>query len=361
MNDHGPSDDGPRWIHLKGGGKELSRLLYPNPVCFLTTARSLTANDRPPCHPQDAAPRNAAAIDDASSGAFAGSSEPGTGSPSGGVNPGGVPAERNVMVLSWLTPTNNQGRFMFSINKSRYTASLLSPSIDATCRKRRYSQTRSSNDDSGCDEAQSNSNNFRTGVEFALSIPTRGMEQMVLDVGSISGRFGSKFAQDGQKNSGIDVASCTQQNLSNRQRKKIRKQRLATHGVEGLVGVPLGSSSPSVQDGTSQSAPFAIKGTVAHLRCRTYAVLGSQGSAGESGAAAAQRRCDDGAQSQPPVIDDEHLLIMAEILDAYVHPMYWDEKKLLFRPLDGSAPPYLTFFGAQTFGYVVSSPDIEKA
>jgi hypothetical protein len=31
------------------------------------------------------------------------------------------------MVLSWLTPTNNQGRFAFSINKSRYSASLLAP------------------------------------------------------------------------------------------------------------------------------------------------------------------------------------------------------------------------------------------
>jgi hypothetical protein len=36
-------------------------------------------------------------------------------------------ASNNVMLLSWLTPTNNQGRFAFSINKSRYSASLLAP------------------------------------------------------------------------------------------------------------------------------------------------------------------------------------------------------------------------------------------
>ena len=55
-----------------------------------------------------------------------------------------------------------------------------------------------------------------------------------------------------------------------------------------------------------------------------------------------------------PIIDDDHLLIMAEVTDAYVHPSYWDDMKKLFRPVSKEVPPYLKFFGSQTFGYVTS-------
>ena len=52
------------------------------------------------------------------------------------------------------------------------------------------------------------------------------------------------------------------------------------------------------------------------------------------------------------LVDDEHYLVSATVVDAYCHGDYWDKEKNLFRPSTTSAPPYLTFFGSQTFGYV---------
>ena len=139
----------------------------------------------------------------------------------------------------------------------------------------------------------------------------------------------------------------------NRQRKKQRKQQLSLRGVEGLVKVHLGCSEQN-DDTESQSSLFAIKGTKAHLKCRTYAVIGSpmDESTKERVDLSEKRLCDD--DTFPPIIDDNHLLVMAEVTDAYVHQSYWDDKKLIFRPLSSDVPPYLTFFGSQTFGYVTS-------
>jgi len=115
-----------QWIELVEG-KQWSRLLYPNPVCFLTTT---AVNDIP----ND----NASAT---------------------------VPPPvltQNVMVLSWLTPTNNHGAFMCSINQRRCSAS-------------RIVETQ----------------------QFCLSVPTRDLQQLVLQVGSVSGSWGvSKFPDD---------------------------------------------------------------------------------------------------------------------------------------------------------------------
>ena len=113
------------WVELHEK-KEFSRLLYTNPVCFLSTSRTFEDGN------------NGSKDDDDVGG-----------------------ASRNVMVLSWLTATNNEGRFMFSLNRHRHTASIL-----------------------------------REGCEFVLSVPTKGMEELVLSVGRCSGRWGSKFEQD---------------------------------------------------------------------------------------------------------------------------------------------------------------------
>jgi len=114
----------------------------------------------------------------------------------------------------------------------------------------------------------------------------------------------------------------------------------------------------------SPSSLFSIKGTVAHLKCRTYAVIGTPTvaetlteSKDRNNGGKAERETADSIECDdtiPPGIDHEHLLVMAEVIDAYVHPSYWDVNKLLFRPLSTDVPPYLTFFGSQTFGYVMS-------
>lgn len=59
---------------------------------------------------------------------------------------------KNVMVLSWLTPVNNRGVFVFSINKKRHSLKNLK-------------QTR----------------------RFCLAVPVEGMEQILIDIGSCTG------------------------------------------------------------------------------------------------------------------------------------------------------------------------------
>ncbi len=84
----------------------LSRLLYPNPVCLLTTT---------------------------------------------------VP-KRNVMTISWLTPTDNAGHFFMSVNRRRFTAE-----------------------------------NLQTSPYFVLNVPVGGMEGTIRGIGSCSGREVDKF------------------------------------------------------------------------------------------------------------------------------------------------------------------------
>jgi flavin reductase (DIM6/NTAB) family NADH-FMN oxidoreductase RutF len=219
------------FIKLESHGRDYSRLLYTNPVCFLSTVDS---------H-------------------------------------GGQP-KRNVMSVTWLSATNNSGKFMMSINSKRYTASLLTKEIG-----------------------------------FVLSVPVKGMEQLVLNVGKTSGRWkSSKFPKD-HTNNGPSVID--------HKKKKFKFE----HGIEGLIATKIGSS----QDITDEEEPFAIQGTVAHLVCESSNIY----------------------EPQSQIIDDEHYLIMAEVKDAYVDKEYWDSKKRLFRP-SSTSNPYLTFFGSQTFGYV---------
>lgn len=299
------------WIHLTSG-KEFSRLLYTNPVCLLSTVDS---SNEPSGDQVTIKKCNR-------DGATSEKNEPSTH----------INLQRNVMVLSWLTATNNSGRFLFSINKSRYSTELLA--------------TQRSGD--------IDSHAHKTGLEFSLSVPVKGMEELVKDVGSISGRCCCKFQSNSTSPNGeesrirTDRPEGTCDNLSNRQRKKLRLDTIKNNGILGLIPVPLGYAGTLERSGL-----FAIKGAVAHLRCRTYAVIGPHpsDSLGEMS--------NNANNTKRPSIDDDHLLIMAEVIDAYVHPSYWDPTKLLFCPqqIEGeeTVSPYLTFFGSQTFGYVVSS------
>eukprot|EP00741_Cyanophora_paradoxa_P018054 tig00021037_g17434.t1 len=90
-----------------------SRILFPNPVCLLTA------------------------------------NVPETG-------------ERNIMTISWLTPVNNQGGFLCSINKRRHTLKLIQ------ARKR-----------------------------FVLSVPVRGMEDLLVAIGGCTGVEVDKFREFG--------------------------------------------------------------------------------------------------------------------------------------------------------------------
>lgn len=96
-------------------GNMMCRLLYPNPVCLLTV-----------------------------------------------YNP--MKHRANVMTVTWLTPIDNSGTFVCSINKRRYSSELLN--VSST---------------------------------FTLNIPTRDMEGTILNIGSCSGRDTDKFQKFGLK------------------------------------------------------------------------------------------------------------------------------------------------------------------
>ena len=258
------------WIELEP--KNYSRLLYVNPVCFLCT------------------------VNRGSDGTNNNNNNNNDNSSNGGPVLSSTP--RNVMVLSWLTATNNEGRFMFSLNRRRFTSTLL-----------------------------------EVGSEFVLCVPVKGMEELVLRVGGKSGRWGSKFEADHRsdplapsegpskdtsesmstKKDLIDDG--TQQPLSKRQRKKRDKRN---PWIRGLEAVEIRES-----DGL-----FAVNGTVCIMRCRAYSIT-----------------------TDPSVIDDEHSLVLAEVGAALVNSAYWDVQKNLFRAGNGH-PPCLKFYGSQTFGYI---------
>ncbi|KAI8837012.1 hypothetical protein BJ741DRAFT_604778 [Chytriomyces cf. hyalinus JEL632] len=121
----------------------LSRMLYANPVCLLTTTSIPTpATILPPAN------------------------EPAQPS---------LP-ETNVMTISWLTAIDNSGHFIASMNKGRYSAELLLSRIH------------------GLDY----SNAF-----FTLSVPVHGSEKLVVDIGSCSGRT----TKDKLKTLGIKTCS----------------------------------------------------------------------------------------------------------------------------------------------------------
>ena len=246
----GSSPAASSWVKLSEG-HQFSRLLYPNPVCFLA-------------------------------------------------------CPTNVMVVSWLTATNNNGHFMFSLCKRRHTASLLQPNS-----------------------------------KFTLSVPVRGMEELVLDVGGTSGRNGSKFGaatttvapvapdDDHRLEPVVEAAATSPDQRPESKRQKKKRRRHQGWKVPHLEAVPLESSPQQQPVDRGEERLFAIRGTVAHMVCHVQQIVSD-------------------------TIDSDHHLVLATINSAEVHPNYWDQSKNQFRPLQEETPPFLTFFGSQRFGYVFS-------
>ncbi|KAG7367567.1 hypothetical protein IV203_030238 [Nitzschia inconspicua] len=304
------------WIHLGQAdncrGKEFSRLLYPNPVCFLCH-RSVIADSKPKDVPTpeeelingEKTERN-----------------------------GRLGCLDNVMVVSWLTPTNNHGKFLMSLNKRRCTAQSLVAAFLSTS----SSSTHSSND------------TVDKKAKFTLCVPIAGMEELVLAVGCTSGRFACKFGISddiASRQKDLDLLD-TNNPTSNRKVKK-RRQLQFEHGIPNLVQASFGSPKILKGDGEGQfDTVFCVEGTVAHLLCVVDQVLGVAEHSGNENAGG------DDAASQVPVVDQDHFLVSGTVVDAYCQAGYWDQAKKLFRPRDPSISPYLKFLGSQSFGYVTS-------
>ena len=214
------SDD--PWVTLNGP-KEFSRLLYPNPVCFLCTPSLECPADEEYYH-------------------------------------------ENVMTLSWLTAINNEGCFVMSLNRRRATARYF---------KTETNITRNNN-------PNPTSKIRPTGREFCLCVPIAGMESLVLAVGRTSQRFGSKFQReenDGPSTNNRTAATTpvsgsgshagvVVKGMSKRQRKRLEQTECFENGIPDLIRVPFGTGGD-----VSSTGLFCIGGTVAHMHCRTYLVV----------------------------------------------------------------------------------------
>ena len=192
---------------------------------------------------------------------------------------------------------------MFSINQRRFTARRLAAStVD------------------GGDAAS-----------FVLCVPVQGMEELIRNVGRTSGRFGSKFPRDHEQpdkhNVSINDGSSSELLTTTMSRRKRKRAPRFPHGIPGLQRVSVGNKS-------SNDTLFAIQGTVAHLVCRL------------------DRWMDDDD-------DTEHRLGRAQVTQAFVQSNYWNAQKNIFCP-QHYAPPYLTFFGLQTFGHVIAATENQE-
>jgi hypothetical protein len=299
---HDDDDDDalPAWIHLTEG-KQFSRLLYTNPVCFLCTTFSpdVSVKNRECTPPPLVTPAQSVSLSSPSATSSNYNNHEEASSPSN---------NKNVMVVSWLTCTNNSGGFMMSLNRNRHSAINL---------------------------ALDDNIHHHHPVEFTLCVPVQGMEDLVRNVGSVSGKWGSKFPadyddNDATKTTTTAILSEGEPTVKRSKRQQKKKPRFV-QGIPGLTAVALGRSDVSdVVAEENNDKLFAIQGTVAHLHCRTVV----------------------NNMEPATLIDSEHYLVLGQVVDAYVHSSYWDSTKNIFRPQE--ARPYLTFFGSQTFGYVVA-------
>eukprot|EP00471_Norrisiella_sphaerica_P005016 CAMPEP_0184485974 /NCGR_PEP_ID=MMETSP0113_2-20130426/7542_1 /TAXON_ID=91329 /ORGANISM="Norrisiella sphaerica, Strain BC52" /LENGTH=543 /DNA_ID=CAMNT_0026867661 /DNA_START=183 /DNA_END=1814 /DNA_ORIENTATION=- len=259
----------------------MSRLLYPNPVCLLS------------------------------------------------VSPPGVAA--NVMTCSWLTPANNFGVFLLSINKRRHSALLLSR---------------------------------REGAEFVLSIPTHHIQDLVLNIGKKSGSRCDKIKE-------LNIKTCapgwragsgrtTQTKIKGKDKHHRSTSRsnasaqmsgggnpfalLATLDEESGEGK---EDKPEKED--SKVATIDPKDPNYELKRSIEALSGVKYGLTAIEACIAHLECHVEKMLED-FVDKSHYLVKAQIDKAYVRKSHWCGKN--FRPRISGAGDILTFLGSQRFGYV---------
>ena len=142
---------------------------------------------------------------------------------------------------------------------------------------------------------------------FVLNVPTAQLAKTVLEIGGCSGR---------------DVD-------------KIERFRADLGGYCLPGWRPLEMWPPSQENRDAGDHVFAISGCVAHLVIQVLANLSDL--------------------SEIPQLSSHHLFV-CKVCRAFVHSTYWDGKIFAPRPnMEVATPPYMSFFGSQTFGYVVPS------
>ena len=144
--------------------------------------------------------------------------------------------------------------------------------------------------------------NILSSGTFVLNVPTAQLAQTALEIGSCSGGITDKIERFGTL--------------------------LGGYCLPGWK--PLETWPPRDEDGEAEQAMFAIGGCVAHLVVQVLLDL-----------------------PDIPQLSSHHLLV-CHVRRAFVRSTYWDGK--VFAPqldVESQTPPYMSFFGSQTFGYIV--------
>jgi flavin reductase (DIM6/NTAB) family NADH-FMN oxidoreductase RutF len=321
-----------------------SRLLYPNPVCFLTTSSS---------------------------------SSRGSGT------------AVNVMTLSWLTPANNYGGFAFVIHKTRFSAQNLlasgvfTLSVPVAFHKEILLSIgkctgKSTNKFDGSipglstvpfgifDKSLVSSDDLMAGASSASKKRKRRADEGD-DAGAVKGAavknaYSALVGDDDdddeeneEEKEEVGNVEAGKEDGKNEEESTSKKE-----GGEVVAPAPLLSAveaEPAAVDSFSSSSssvtastkvlvppsrniedaaakyPPAIQGTVAHMRCRVL--------------------------SHSDAADAGHHLVVAQVVGACVHPSYWYGGKCLTTEREGSIltegkplVPIPTFLGSQKFGYM---------
>jgi len=325
------------FLRVKPGN--FSRLLYTNPVCLLTTSVP------PEPHTSQPTPSAAPEISDAASvpplaGAQKVAASPSSSSAAAdavdvasasAIGPAIPPQpatfirslpRRNVMTISWLTPTSNHGEFVCSMHAGRYSAQLLAHSAAAA---------------GGADFV---------GATFVLSVPVAGMEQLVKSIGGCSG------ADDHARESSAPI----EDKFTRLGIEPCRPGGKPIHALSDMPSVVSASSTASSHRGgkaqqQQQHRPspqeeeaaadaedaagdlFAIPGCAAHLVCEV--------------------RSSCPASELPTPRVQAHNVLFCRVRRAYVQRDYWVNGNN-FVPASPATPPYLTFLGSGNFAYVTN-------
>ncbi|ETM42038.1 hypothetical protein L914_12253 [Phytophthora nicotianae] len=158
----------------------------------------------------------------------------------------------------------------------------------------------------------------QSGAVFVLNVPVRGMEELVLAIGSSTGADADKFEQlnipicapgGGDL---VEMVKDTHDTEKLRKKQKLSRKELARQEIASAA---------------AQSV--ALRDCVAHLLCRVDTVTE----------------------------DDGHLLLRCTQLAGWTRRGYWDGRN--FIPQDGmNVEPYLTFLGSKEFGYVMPTGSV---
>eukprot|EP01134_Creolimax_fragrantissima_P000781 CFRG0781T1 len=249
----------------------------------------------------------------------------------------------NAMVLSWLTPINNQAEFVMSISNKRFTSKQLEHTD-----------------------------------YFVLNVPVEGMESIVLQIGGCSGRdvedklltLGVKVCRpgwgdlDGLRGDGKVVVSARTQTPPSASVQHLCEESDKSKEVEGTVTsnvLHINNSQPTLCMATHDQSSQCLRGTD-NKNMWTSEVLNKKDRKAKK-----RKERDEAAGATISVsqcvahlvclkrrqlsADDQHTLFICEIIKAFVRPAYWQNGKQFVT--DGISPPHLCFLGSRRFANVV--------